>query len=139
MTLITFADAQLVTRDALRRLLGTRLEPYALDVTVSTRDLPGDDSARPLPYVRVTDDGPASRDSRLVAVAPLRVVVWHTDVGLAKALAGLIEGLLLDEAVANGVRGYTPGTGPVGTEDPDTGLPIAYITIDARLAPRPNE
>lgn len=139
MSVITYADGQLATRDIVRRLLSARPEPYAQGVTVSTKDLPGSDDDRPIPYVRVTDDGPSSRDARLDIVAPIRVVVWHTDVGLAKRLAGLIEGLLLDEANGDGVRGFTPGTGPIGTEDPDTGLPIAYITLDARLAPRQTE
>lgn len=139
--LIRFDDAQLATRDALRALLAERDEPEAAGATVSTRDPVGstrEDTA--LPHVKVATLT-APRGSRLDVTPSVRVTVWHRDEGLALALAGLIEALLLRGVTAGPIRRFNPDGGPVPVPggDPDTGLPMAFITLTARMRPRQTE
>ena len=127
--LILFPDPQLATRDLLRTLLASRSVP----ATVSTRDAPTDDGAA-RPWVRVSSD-PTQR-SGAAATATVRLAVYAGDVGASMALAALCEGLLLAEASSFDVRSFGPITGPVAGTDPDTGEPLAYVSIAARLRPR---
>lgn len=131
---ITFPDAQRAVRDLLRVLLASREEPCAAGVTVSTKGIPGADGTRALPYVQVRSDG-KFRDSRLNGRATVRVLVFHRDEGLAEELAALCEALLLSASSAE-VRGSTSVTGPIPTGDSETGLPLSFFTITARLKPR---
>lgn len=131
---IAFPDAQLAVRDLLRALLASRTESYAQGATVSTRGLTGDDASRQLPYVQVRSDG-KFRDSRLDGRATVRVLVYHRDEGLGESLAALCEALLLSASSAD-VRGSSSVTGPIPTGDPETGLPLSFFTITARLQPR---
>lgn len=131
---IAFPDAQRAVRDLLRVLLASRTETYATGATVSTKGLPGADGTRPLPYVQVRSDG-KFRNSRLDGRATVRVLVYHRDEGLAEELAALCEALLLSASSAD-VRGSTPVTGPIPTGDSETGLPLSFFTITARLRPR---
>lgn len=133
-TAILFPDAQRAARDLLRALLAGRSEPEAAGVTVSTRGLPGADEDRSLPYVQVRSDG-KFRNSRLDGRATIRVIVWHTDEGLAEDLAALCEALIL-AATSTDIRSVSPVAGPIPTGDPDTGLPLSFFTITARLRPR---
>lgn len=133
-TAIAFPDPQLAVRDLLRVLLAGRPEPYAAGVTVSTRSPDGTDEAPRLPYIQVRSDG-RFRDSRLNGRASVRVIVWHRDEGLGEDLAGLAEALLLAGS-SDRIRGASPLTGPMPTGDPDTGAPMSYFTITARLRPR---
>jgi hypothetical protein len=133
-TAIVFPDPQLAVRDLLRALLEERTEPEALGARVSTRGLPGADENRSLPYVQVRSDG-RYRDSRLDGRATVRVTIWHTDEGLAENLAALCEALLL-AATSDKIRGITPVMGPIPTGDEETGLPLSFFTITARLRPR---
>lgn len=131
---IVFPDPQRAVRDLIRVLLTGRAEPYATGATVSTRAPSGTDEAPVLPYVQVRSDG-RYRDARLNGRATVRVTVWHRDEGLGESLAALIEGLLLAASSAD-VRGCGPLVGPIPTGDPDTGAPMSYFTITARLRPR---
>lgn len=128
---ITFPDPQKAVRDLLRTLLAGRSEPYAAGVTVSTRPPAG--TSPSLPYVQVRSDG-RFRDSRLDGRASVRVIVWHTDEGLGESLAGLCEALLMASTSAE-IRGCTSLSGPIPTGDPDTGAPMSYFTVTARLRP----
>ena len=130
MTAVLFPDARLATRDTLTSLLAGRTEREATGVTVSTKPV---DPGGPRPYVRVQADG-SSRTSRLDGQQAIRVSIWHRDEGLGFALARLCEALLLG-AHAPGVRSFGDRTGPLPTEDPDTGEPLSYFTITARLEP----
>jgi hypothetical protein len=130
---ITFPDAQRAVRDLLRTLLASRTESYAQGVTVSTRDIPGTDGTYPLPYVQVRSDG-KFRDSRLDGRATIRVLAYGGDVGKSEDLAALCEALLLSASNAE-VRGSTSVSGPLPTDDPETGLPFSFFTITARLRP----
>lgn len=135
---IVFPDGQLAVRDLLRSLLAGRSESYARGAVVSTRAIPGADESRRLPYVQVRSDG-KFRDSRLDGRATIRVLAYgayngNPDEGASESLASLCEGLLL-AASSGDVRGSSPVTGPLITQDPDNGLPLAFFTITARLRP----
>ena len=130
---IRFPDPRLAVRDLARELLADRTEPSALGAVVSTKTASPDDAKRSLPHVHVRSDG-SFRDSRLNGRATIRVVVWHRDEGLAQDLALLLEALLL-ATTSNRVRGFSSVTGPLPTSDPDTGEPISYFTLTARLRP----
>lgn len=127
---VGFPDPRRAVRDLLRSLLAARTEPYALGATVSTK---APTSSASLPFVQVKSDG-RFRDSRLNGRATVRVLVWHRDEGLGEDLAGLAESLLLDSSSPE-IRGFSPISGPIPTEDPDTGAPLSFFTITARLKP----
>jgi hypothetical protein len=130
---IVFPDPRVAVRDLIRELLATRAEPEVVGAVVSTKTASPDDAKRTLPHVHVRSDG-NFRNSRLNGRATVRIVVWHRDEGLAQRLALLIEGLLL-ATTSNRVRGFGSVTGPLPTSDPDTGEPISYFTLTARLRP----
>lgn len=135
MTAVRFPDGQRAGRDLLRTLLTGRPEPEAaglVPANVSTRVPSG--AAVPKPYVMVRVDD-AGRDSRLNGYAVLRVTVWHRDEGLALSLASLCEALLLDARGAE-VRAVSPVTSPIPTTDPDSGDPLAFFRVTARLRPQ---
>lgn len=129
-TPVAFPDPLPDVRDLLRRLLADRPEPYARGVTVSVR---GPSPSGRLPHVQVASDG-RYRSARLDGRATLRVLVWHEDDGRATALANLAEALLLASS-SDSVRGFRPITGALSTTDPDTGEPLSYFTLTARLRP----
>ncbi|WAB10788.1 tail terminator [Arthrobacter phage Tuck] len=128
---ILFPDPQKATVDVLRLALIGRHEAVAQGVTVSTKPPKG--TAPNLPYVQVRSDG-RFRDARLNGRASVRIIVWHTDEGYGEELAGLCEALLL-AATSPEIRGFSPLTGPMPTGDPDTGAPMSYFTLTARLRP----
>ena len=130
---IVFPDAQLAARDLLRSLLVGRFEPYAQGVTVSTKLPPGRDEAPALPWVRVVSDG-KYRDSRLNGRATIRFVVYHDDIGLCEQLAAFCEGLLLANH-SGAIRNFSPLSGPLPSDDIDTGAPLSFFTLTARLRP----
>lgn len=133
MTAIGFPDPRRAARDLLRSVLASRAESFVQGVVVSTKPLPGADEGRSLPYVQVRSDG-RFRDSRLNGRATVRVLVWHRDEGLGEDLAGLCESLLLAASSAE-IRGFSPVSGPIPTSDPDTGEPLSFFTLTARLRP----
>lgn len=131
---IRFADPRRAVRDVVREVLATRTEPEALGAVVSTKTASPDDAKRVLPHVHVRSDG-SFRSSRLEGRATVRFVVWHRDEGLAQDLALLLEGLLLANPRSPSVRSFSPVSGPLPTSDPDTGEPISFFTLTARLRP----
>lgn len=133
MTAILFPDPRLALLEVLVPLLAERDEPYAQGVRVSAEDPPRGQGAR-RPWVRLSVDGRV-RDARLNGRATIRVAVWHSTEEDGEALAALIEALLLDAAHTADLRGCSPLVGPMPTGDPDTGEPLSYFTVTARLRP----
>lgn len=133
-TPIEFPDPQLAVRDLLRVVLAN--DDLGENATVSTRGIPGADESRSFPYIQVRSDG-SFRDARLNGRATVRVLVYHEDEGKSQALALRAEARLL-AASSDKVRGCSPVTGPLPPigGDPDTGDPLSYFTITARLRPR---
>lgn len=129
---IRFGDPQRATRDALRALLPA----YGLDatVTMSRPDL-AEGVPLPRPHVRVRS-GAVRRGSRVSAEADIRLTVFADDEGAAMTFAADVEAILLAEAAGPDLFGFGPLTGPVPGTDTDTGRPIAFVTLAARLRPR---
>lgn len=126
-TPIVFPDPQLAVRNLLRVLLAER----GITATVTTK--PRSAKTESLPYVQIRSDG-RYRDARLNGRATIRVLVYHRDEGLGEELAGLIEAILLAADSAQ-IRGFSPVMGPIPTGDPDTGEPLSFFTLTARLRP----
>jgi hypothetical protein len=130
---ILFPDAIAETLPIVRRVLATRSEPYASGATVSSKFPPTGDSKPSLPWVRVSVDA-TSRSQLVNGRATVRVAVWHTDASRANALARLLEALLL-ASPSGGIRSFSPNTGPLDADDPDTAEPLSAFTLAARLRP----
>lgn len=128
-----FGDAQAAAATALRALLADRTEPYAAGVQVGSK-VPSDRSTDlpHLPYVLVRLDGTPSVQYPIVATGTLRITAWHADEGQAHDLVQLCHGLILAYSgpVIARVR---PGTGVLPATDPDTGIPIASITVTVHI------
>lgn len=129
MTAVVFPDPQPAVVALARSLLAPRSEPFAAGVTVSSKPRP--EGVKP--YVQVRSEG-RFRDARLNGRATIRLRVWHDDEGSGEALAALLEALLLD-ASSEVVRGFSSVSGPLPTDDPDTGEPLSFLTLTARLRP----
>lgn len=132
---VIFPDPRRAVRNKLRELALGRPEREAQGLTeasISVREVTSADS---LPHVQVASDG-KFRDASLNGRATVRIVVWHKDEGLGEDLASLLEALLLADGASEHLRGCNPLSGPRPTGDPDTGAPMSYFTITARLRPR---
>lgn len=132
---IIFDDPLPDARALLGALLGSTTEASAAGVTVGVRPLPGDDASRPLPYVQIVADSPATRDARLNGSAVLRFACYGRDAGAGTALAALCEALLIG-ASGGRIRAFNPETGPLPAIDPDLDIPVTSFTLTARLRPR---
>ncbi|MFJ4799202.1 hypothetical protein [Kitasatospora purpeofusca] len=134
---VLFPDAAAEACRILRTGLAARPEPYAAGATVGTRvpDARTPEDPR-LPLVLVAVDGTTTHPSRLAADVLLRVSVWHTDADRAHDLAQLAAALL-HRAAGPVIRSTRPGTGPVPGLDPDSRVPLATLTVTARIAPTP--
>lgn len=135
--LVVFPDIQSAGAAVLRTALAGRPEPFAAGATVGTR-VPGDRSPETprLPHVLVRLDADLPHPSMANTRATLRCTVWHTDADSAHDLAQLCRGLWLvhDGTVLRSVR---PGTGPLPTVDPDTGVDLSTFTVIANVKPQP--
>lgn len=132
---VTFPDAKLAALPVLR----ARVPAHAAGVTFVTKDYAPDDPDRPaLPYVVVSVDAAFGRYP-VTRSATVRLVA-HTETDAeAPALAGVCQAVLLAYEGDAAVRGFGELTGPIPTTDPDTGGPVAYVTVAARLRPQPLE
>lgn len=134
-TLSGFGDAQAAGAAVLREALAGRSEAYAVGVKVGTI-VPGDRSPEEptLPYVLVRKDTDLPHSSMANARVTLRCAVWHTGADEAHDLAMLCQGLWL---VHSGpvIRGVRPGTGPLPTRDPATGIELSTFTVLANIKP----
>lgn len=129
MTVYTFPDAQLAALELLRadaRFAGVEFGTKPQDA----------DAPRPLPYVAIRLDRSVPR-LRVLQTATIRVSVWHTSEALGLALAQSLHAVLLAYAGGDAIRNVGELAGPVPTEDPDTGAPLSFFTVAARLRPTP--
>lgn len=124
--IIAFPDAVWAVRDALREAVPS--------LTVSTRDIPGDDAGRPIPYIQVKCDG-VYRDAYLNGRANMRILCYGKDDGDCIRLANMLEAVMLSEFSSDRVRGCNPLTGAFLATDHDNGLKFAYFTVTVRLRP----
>ncbi|SCL33011.1 hypothetical protein GA0070616_4612 [Micromonospora nigra] len=88
-----------------------------------------------LPYARVSCDGTFSR-LRVSQRATVRVTVWAESDAAGYDLAANAHASLMAHEGNADVHGFGPLTGPLPTDDPDTGRPLCSFTVSARLRPR---
>ncbi|WP_143740500.1 hypothetical protein [Micromonospora echinospora] len=94
-----------------------------------------EDDVPALPYAMVASDGAFVRQPTTL-VATVRVAVWGESDAAGYDLADDLHATLLGYEGGSEVRGFGPLTGPLPTEDPDTGQPLTSFTVSARLRPR---
>ena len=128
--LVIFADPVTV---ALRVLRGAFAATLDAGDTI-THSLPKRDVDTLTSAVIVADDGDAGTSVKFVAEnAILRVSVWDKDAHRAGRIAASARAHLLADPGAADSRGFTGGTRPFVTNDPDDGTPVSSFTIIARL------
>lgn len=130
---ILYPDPMLAAVAIVRSLLSSREEPEASGVTVGTR-VPRS-GAPPLPFVLVRSDGNVSGANQAEERASIRLSIWHRSEEEGIALASLARALLLAYPGGPDVRSFGRLTGPIPSEDPETGAPLSYFTVAARLRP----
>jgi hypothetical protein len=129
---ILYPDGMKAAIVAVRSVLSGRSEPYASGVTVSAKvPRPG---TPPTPFVLIRLDGTAGT-SPLAERATIRASVWHDSEEDGLALANLLRALLLAYPGDGSLHGFSRLTGPIPTEDPESGRPLTYFTVAARLRP----
>lgn len=130
-TLVVFADARLAALEVLR----ANASAVAPGVTFGTRqpDVAGNGGPA-LPYVLVGHDA-AYGTSRTGETAVVRLAVWARSESSALSIAQRARAVLLAYRGGIKARGFRPLTGPIPTTDPDSGTPLAYLTVAARLRP----
>lgn len=135
--LVYFPDAQAATLAVLRAHVSAHTDE---SVTYGTKPLDVKKDGRPeLPYVAVRIDATSTGVMRTDQTATLRVAIWHKSEASGLALAQIVLGVLAAYAGDDAVRAFQERTGPIPTEDPDTGAPLSYFTVAARLRPVPME
>ncbi|MFI7069550.1 hypothetical protein [Micromonospora sediminicola] len=110
------------------------LRPDATFGTKRLEDFPEGDVPA-LPYGLVALDG-TTVAQRVTATAAVRVAVWADDDAAGYDLAEDLHASLLAYEGGPQIRGFGPQLGPIPTTDPDTGRPMSYFTVRARLRPR---
>lgn len=128
--LVVFPDALLETLAVLRSR--TDLYPSATFGTYTPE--PADDGGPALPYVRVSLDS-ASGKYPVSQSASVRVYVWGVNAAGALALAHRCRAVLLAFDGNAKVRHFRDLTDPIPSTDPDSGAPVAFFTVAARLRP----
>lgn len=131
--LTTFPDARIETLAVLRALLPAHA-PTATAGTKTPEQL--GDRYPGAPYLMVSLDA-ASTTYPVVERATVRVAVWGESDASGLALAQLARGLLVSYRGGSGVRSFSTLVGPTPTDDPDSGSPLSYFTVEARLRPVP--
>lgn len=131
--LVIFPDPMLAVLEVLRE----RLPAHVEGVTLGTKT-PDPDKGEPasLPYVLVRQDG-AWGTYPVQETATVRLTVWAGSEARALAVVRTARALLLAYEGGAKVRSFGNLTAPMPTEDPDTGAPLGYCTVAARLRPYP--
>lgn len=133
--LVNFADAQLVTIELLRALITADTTDVATGAVVGSRLPQGKaETPRVAPYIMVRLGG-SSLPSVIEETDTLRVSVWATTEAKGLALAKWCRTQLLAYSGDAEIRGYQPLVGPIPTDDPESGAPLSFFTITARLRP----
>ncbi|WP_229398177.1 hypothetical protein [Micromonospora okii] len=126
---IRFHDPRASTLAVLREL-----RPGLSYGTKRLEDFPAGDVPA-LPYVMVAADGTFVRQ-RATATATVRVAAWGESDATGYDLADDLHARLLAYEGGPGVHGFLPMAGPLPAEDFDTGRPMTFFTVRARLRPR---
>jgi hypothetical protein len=122
--------AELVAR-ALRAAVAGLTDPVAAGLKISTQVGRGRDGGPPSrPWLLVAEDAHSWRWPA-VQSATIRLTAWHHSEHDAKAVAGLVLGVLCDRATAAATPGLLlaePDSAPLSDVDPYTGEPLAFTT-----------
>lgn len=131
--LIVFPDPIEVGLRVLRDGFASHPEIVGSGLTIS-RTMPARTADTVAPALRVADDGDAGTGYWPVSEdAVLRVTVWDASAYRASRFARLARAHLLAYSGDVASRGFTAGTRPFPSEDPDDATPLASFTITARL------
>jgi len=131
--LLVFSDPVEVGLRVLRGAFAAHPEVAGLGLTISHK-MPDRDADTAAPAIRLADDGDAGTGRWPVSEdAVLRVTVWDASPFRARRLARLARAHLLAYPGDATSRGFTAGTRPFPSEDPDDATPLASFTITARL------
>lgn len=129
--LVVFPDARIATLAVLRAEAST----IGDGVTFGTRVPDVANTGGPtLPFVLVSHDATYGRFP-VTETAAIRLTVWAASEAATLALAQRARAVLLAYPGGTAVRSFGRLTGPIPTADPDSGTPIAYLTVAARLRP----
>lgn len=133
--LVNFADAQLVTIELLRTLIAADATATTTDAVVGSRTPQGKaEPPRAAPYIMVRLTS-SSTPSIIEETDTLRVSVWAATEAKGLALAKWCRNHLLAYGGDAELRGFQPLVGPIPTDDPESGAPLSFFTITARLRP----
>lgn len=131
--LVIFPDPIAVGLRALRGAFAAHADVASTAATIS-RTMPNRTADTEAPSVLVADDGDAGSGYWPVSEdAVLRVTVWDASPHRAGHLARLARAHLLTYPGDADSRGFTAGTRPFPSTDPDDETPISSFTITARL------
>jgi hypothetical protein len=129
--LVVFPDPILATLELLRE----RVSPHYPNVSFVSRDYDESDPDNPgRPYLVVRQDG-AYGQHPVTRTAALRLVAHETSEAKAYRLASVCQAVLLAYEGGVKVRSYGDLTGPIPSKDVDSGEPLAFFTVAARLRP----
>lgn len=133
--LVNFADSQLATVELLRTLIAADGTATTAGAIVGTRTPQGKaETPRTAPYIMVRLAG-SRLDSIIESADTLRVSVWAATEAKGLALAQWCRNRLIAYAGDVEIRGFQPLVGPIPTDDPESGAPLSFFTITARLRP----
>jgi len=132
MSLYIFPDATSATIEVLRQ----RVPAEVLGVTFGTLD-PATQATGgpPLPYVRVRLDTAYGSRTPATHTSAMRLNVYDHSEEETLHLGHICLAVLRAYPGGEKVRHFRYLTGPVSTVDPDTGAPMTYLTLGARLRP----
>lgn len=108
-------------------------EPVFDGATVSVK-VPRDGTP-PTPFFLVRAEGNFPGASPASERASIRVSVWHDSEDLGLDAASLLRSRLLSYSGGSGIRSFGRLTGPIPSEDPESGRPLTFFTVAARLRP----
>lgn len=132
-TAVTFPDPILATLEVLRAKAPGYVPGTTFGTVPPSVQREGD---RKAPYGMVALDA-VSGQYPVHQSATVRVVAYGVTETQALALAQILRAVLLVHEGTGPARSFGELTGPIPSTDPDTGAPIAYFTVAARMRPTP--
>lgn len=131
--LVTFPDPMLAVLEILRdRLPAT--EAAALNLGTILPEDHAEGAFPGLPYAAVRLDATAP-GYPVTETATIRVAIWAASEAKGLRLAQVVRAVLAAYEGGPKVRSLSPLTGPYPSSDPESGAPLSYLTVAARLRP----
>lgn len=130
--MVVFPDPLLVSLSVLRSGIGAVYTPPVRFGTIDPDRRPAD--LQGLPYVRVAMDGGQSRYP-VLETANLRITVWAATEDETLRLAQLLRAVVMAYPGDQDLRSFGQPSVPLPAPDPDSGSPLAFFTVAARLRP----